>query len=161
MLVKDNRSRHLRFGDSSYLLEPNLKEGQGGLRDFHMMLWIAGIMSGLKQTRDLEYSGYLSEKEFETMMESVLFIHNVRNRLHYIAGRKNDQLHMEYQIKLADLMQFQKKNGQEPVEIFLGELHGHMEQIKQQHLIFLSELGHLKPRTIGKEKKHTKQDRSP
>ena len=144
MLIKENRERHLHFGDSSYLLEPNLKDGQGGLRDFHTMLWIARIMSGLMQTRDLEYSGYLSEKEFKTMMESVYFVHHVRNRLHYLSKRKNDQLYMEYQIKLADLMKFQKKNGQESVELFLGKLHGHMERIKQQHLIFLSELDHVK-----------------
>ncbi len=150
MLVEESIERHIHYGDSSYLLEPNLKEGQGGLRDFHTMLWIAKIKSGLKQTRDLEYFGYLSDKEFKLMKQSIEFIHDVRNRLHYIAGRKNDQLHMEYQIKLADMMKFRKKNGRESVEIFLGKLHGCMEQIKQQHLIFLSEPGCLKPRILMK-----------
>jgi len=56
-LVETNQARHARFGDSAYLLEPNLKEGQGGLRDFHTMRWIACIRSGLKQVRDLEYMG--------------------------------------------------------------------------------------------------------
>ena len=57
-LVETNRDRHRHFGDSSYLLEPNFKEGQGGLRDYHTMLWIAKIKSGIKHRRDLEYYGY-------------------------------------------------------------------------------------------------------
>ncbi len=141
MLVEESIQRHLHFGDSSYLLEPNLKKGQGGLRDFHTMLWIAKIKSGLKQTRDLEYFGYLSDKEFNIIKKSIDFIHDVRNRLHYITGKKSDRLHMEYQIKLSNLMKFRGKNGQKPVELFLGKLHSCMEKIKQQHLIFLSEPG--------------------
>ncbi len=144
MIVEDNRKRHLRFGDSTYLLEPNLKEGQGGLRDFHTMLWIARIKSGLKHPKELEYLGFMSENEFADITRAVLFVQNVRNRLHHLANRKCDQLHMEFQIQIADLMKFKKKEGQEPVERFLGELHGHMELLKRQHLIFLSELGYLK-----------------
>ncbi|MBL7207109.1 MAG: hypothetical protein ISS67_01110, partial [Desulfobacterales bacterium] len=61
-LIENNRKRHQRFGDSTYLLEPNLKEGLGGLRDYHTMLWIAKIKSDIKQPRDLEYYGYLSHE---------------------------------------------------------------------------------------------------
>jgi len=139
LLFNENNKRHLSYGDSSYLLEPDLKQGQGGLRDFHMIIWIAKIMSGLIQINDLMYLGYIPEKEFDVLIESVSFIHNVRNRLHHMVGRKNDHLYMEFQTKLADLMKFQKQNGQKPVEIFLGELHGRMDVIKQQYLIFQSE----------------------
>ena len=55
-LIENNRQRHRYFGDSAYLLEPNLKDGQGGLRDYHTMLWIARIKSNLRQFRDFEYS---------------------------------------------------------------------------------------------------------
>ncbi len=140
-LVERNNDRHLRFGDSSYLLEPNLKEGQGGLRDYHTMLWIARIKSNIKQLRDLEYHGYLSHDEFQAFVKALSFIWYVRNHLHQLTGRKCDQLYFEYQIKLADVLNFKKTNGLEPVERFLGALHGEMEFIKQQHLIFLYELG--------------------
>ena len=82
-LVQNNLERHLRQGDSAGLLEPNLKEGQGGLRDYHTMLWIARIKSGLRQARDLEYRGYLSHEEFQTLKTSLNFIWKVRNRLHF------------------------------------------------------------------------------
>jgi [protein-PII] uridylyltransferase len=145
-LVENNEMRHVHYGDSAYLLEPNLKEGQGGLRDYHTMLWIGQIEYNIKQPRDLEYFGLLSHEEFRTLRRSLAFTWNVRNRLHYLCGRKCDQLHFENQIKLAETMNYKKSNGQQPVERFLAELHGRMESLKQQHLMFLYELGFEKKR---------------
>ncbi len=143
-LVETNQERHLRFGDSAYLLEPNLKEGQGGLRDYHTMLWIARIKSNLKQPRDFEYLGYLSHEEYRQMVDALQFIFDVRNRLHLLSNRKNDQLHFEHQIRLARALGYRRRDGQQPVEQFLGDLHEQMEFIKQQHLIFLFEQGYEK-----------------
>jgi [protein-PII] uridylyltransferase len=140
-LVERNRERHQRFGDSSYLLEPNLKEGHGGLRDYHTMLWIARIRSNLKEQRDLEYDGFLSHDEYRTLSEAVSFIWYVRNHLHHIANRRCDQLYFEYQEKLADVLGYKAVNGFQPVERFLGVLHGHMESVKQIHEMFIYELG--------------------
>jgi [protein-PII] uridylyltransferase len=128
-LVENNELRHAHFGDSAYLLEPNLKEGQGGLRDYH-----------------IEYLGLLSHAEFQTLMQSIAFIWKVRNRIHYICGRKCDQLHFENQVKVARSLNYKSNNGQEPVERLMGELHGRMEALKQQHLVFLHELGYEKKR---------------
>ena len=145
-LVDNNELRHAHFGDSTYLLEPNLKEGQGGLRDYHTMLWIARIAFNARQSRDLEYLGLLSHEEFQILMRSIAFIWKVRNRIHYICGRKCDQLYFENQVKVARSLNYKKTNGQEPVERLMGELHGRMEALKQQHLVFLHELGYEKKR---------------
>ena len=145
-LVESNQARHVHFGDSAYLLEPNLKEGQGGLRDYHTMLWIGQIEFNAKQPRDLEYFGLLSHEEYLALRRSLNFIWKIRNRLHHLCGRKCDQLHFENQIKLAELLNYKRINGQQPVERFLGELHGRMEALKQQHLMFLYELGLEKKR---------------
>jgi len=145
-LIENNTMRHVHFGDSAYLLEPNLKEGRGGLRDYHTMLWVAQIEFNIKGSRDLEYFGLLSHEEYQSLKRSLAFIWKVRNRLHYLCGRKYDQLHFENQIKLAEVMKYKKNNGQQPVERFLGELHGRMETLKQQHLMFLYELGLEKKR---------------
>ena len=141
-LVDQSRERHRRFGDSAYLLEPNLKEGQGGLRDYHTILWIGRIKLGIRQPRDLEYFGYLSHEEYQSMRKALFFIWGVRNRLHFKSGRKSDQLYFENQIDLAESMQYRQKNGQQPVESFLGDLHANMDFMKQQLLMFLSEQGH-------------------
>lgn len=154
-LVKRNELRHLQFGDSAYLLEPNLKEGQGGLRDYHTMLWIARIEFNAKQFRDLEFLGLLSHEEFESLSASIRFVWNVRNRIHYICGRKCDQLHFENQVKLARALNYKSDNGQAPVEKFMGALHGQMEALKQQHLVFLHELGYEKPRKRKRKSQKT------
>jgi [protein-PII] uridylyltransferase len=141
-LVDTNRARHRRFGDSSYLLEPNLKEGQGGLRDYHTMRWIARIQSNLHLRRDLEYAGYLTTDEYAAFDEALRFVWEVRNRLHHASGRKNDQLHFDQQVRIARAMHYSAANGQQPVERFLGRLHGHMEFIKEKHLMFLYDQGY-------------------
>jgi [protein-PII] uridylyltransferase len=145
-LVEKNKMRHAQFGDSAYLLEPNLKEGQGGLRDYHTMLWIGQIEFNIKQPRDLEYLGLLSHEEFLALRRSLRFIWYARNRIHYLCGRKCDQLNFENQLKLADALKYKKIKHQQPVERFLGELHGRMEYLKQQLLMFLHELGFEKKR---------------
>lgn len=139
-LVETNRDRHRRFGDSSYLLEPNFKEGQGGLRDYHTMLWIAKIKSGIKERRGLEYYGYFSHDDYRRLSEALSFIWNVRNRFHLMMNRKADQIHLEQQRNLADVMGVPSVNGHLPVEHLLGQLHGHMEYVKQQHEMFLFEM---------------------
>jgi len=136
-LARSNLQRHLRYGDSTYLLEPNLKEGVGGLRDYHTMLWLGWAKYDLQQPRDLEYQGHLSHSEYLALGEALSFIWTVRNWLHYITGRRCDQLYFDYQIPLAESMGFEEHRGQRPVERFLGILHGHMECVKQLHLSFL------------------------
>ncbi len=149
-LVKSSNERHIRFGDSTYRLEPNLKEGQGGLRDYHTILWLARIEFQLKQPRDLEYFGKLSHEEFKDLTEALSFIWNVRNQLHFLAKRKCDQLNFENQILLAEKFKFKKSNREQPVERFLGQLHSRMDFIKQQHLMFLYEFGYTDRRKSRK-----------
>ncbi len=140
-LITSNTDRHEHFGDSSYLLEPNLKEGQGGLRDYHTMLWIGRITANIIQPRDLEYNGYLSHEEYKELETALAFIWNVRNHLHALTQRKSDQLFLEHQEKIADTLKFKKGHGQLAVERFLGKLHEHLEYVKQTNLIFLLEAG--------------------
>ncbi len=139
-LVQRNQDRHDRFGDSSYLLEPNLKDGQGGLRDYHTLLWIARVRSKIVQPRDLEFLGYLSYDEFLQLNRALEFIWKVRNHLHHLARRKFDQLYFEHQQTLAERLKFNDTLGQPAVERFLSKLHSEMAFIKQTNLVFLSEI---------------------
>ncbi|WP_166405248.1 [protein-PII] uridylyltransferase [Desulfonema ishimotonii] len=140
-LVRSNRERHRAFGDSACLLEPNLKEGRGGLRDYHTMLWLAKIRFGLEKPRDLEYQGYLSHAEYRSMGQALAFIRKTRNGLHILTCRKYDQLHFEHQLRLAGMFGYPADGNQQGVEKFLTDLHGHMNVIRQNHLMFLHELG--------------------
>jgi [protein-PII] uridylyltransferase len=139
-LVETSQKRHDQFGDSAYLLEPNVKEGLGGLRDYHVMRWIASCKYRVKHLSELVDSGQLARDEFQGLSEAVSFIWKVRNWLHKIAGRKCDQLYFEYQVKLAGDLGFRDGNGQQAVEMCLGEMHGHLEFVKHLHRSFLNKV---------------------
>ena len=159
LLIKKSEERHLKFGDSTYLLEPDLKDGQGGLRDYHTMLWLARVKRELRHPRDLEYSGYLSYNEYGALKDALDFIWAVRNRLHHQVGRKYDQLRFEFQAQFAGMFKFTAKFGQSPVERFLGELHEKMEYVKQHHLMFMDIFGRKRRyRTTGEK---TTKSRTP
>ena len=136
-LKRRNAERHARYGDATYLLEPNLKEGLGGLRDYHMMLWMVQALHDIGGPKDLEYLGYLSHDEFERLGEALAYVGGVRNRLHHLNGRKSDELYFEHQLRLAKDLGYEDRNGQQGVERFLGRLHQEMEFIKRQHLMLI------------------------
>jgi [protein-PII] uridylyltransferase len=142
-LLEKHELRMAIFGDASYLLEPNLKEGIGGLRDFHHILWLAKAFFDLKVPRDLEYLGELSHTEYEDLVKNADFIRLLRNRLHHLSGRKNDRLTYDYQEKIAESLGYQEQNDVLGVEHFLGRLHGAMASLKSIHRSFvLTHLSH-------------------
>jgi len=124
-------------GDASSVLEPNLKEGIGGLRDYHHILWMAKAFFSLMAPRDLEYSGKLSHKEYLGMRNHLRFIWLVRNHLHQLSGRKNDRLDFEYQEKIAPRLGYQAREDLLAVEEFMGDLHASMASIKSLNRAFV------------------------
>ena len=137
-LMEQEEIRMVTFGDASHLLEPNLKEGIGSLRDYHQILWLARVFMGLRTPRDLEYLGTFSYKEYQDLKESLGFILFVRNHLHQISGRKNDQLIFEYQEMIAQRLGFDDQKDYLAVEQFMGKLHAAMTSLKSLHRSFLT-----------------------
>jgi [protein-PII] uridylyltransferase len=125
-----NKIRLDEYGDASFLLEPHLKEGIGGLRDYHHIIWLAKVFSPLKSPRDLEYLGKLSHNEYQELRDHLNFIWLVRNHLHHLSGRKNDRLGFENQEEIARRLGFQNQKDLLAVEQFLGRLHSSMSFIK-------------------------------
>lgn len=133
-----NKLRMINFGDASHQLEPNLKDGIGGLRDYHHILWMAKSLYDIRSTKDLEYLGKLSYQEYDELTQEVLFICYVRNHLHLISKRKNDRLNFVYQEEIAKLLGYKKAGKKAAVEQFLERLHSSMESIKILHRSFLN-----------------------
>ncbi len=139
-LFEHGEKRHFDFGDSTYLIAPDLKSGFGGLRDYHTLLWYAKIKSNIKTKRDLEYYGFLTHFEYLSLKDSLSNIWKIRNFLHYITKRKCDTLHFEYQTELAGLLGYGSKNQQPNVEHFLGDLHARMDFLKQINQIAFEDI---------------------
>ncbi len=136
-LARRHEFRMASFGDASYLLEPNIKEGIGGLRDYHHILWLAKALSQLRSPRDLEYHGIFSCHEYRDLEMSVQFIGLVRNYLHGLSNRKNDRLTFDHQEEIARVLRFQDKGNRLAVEQFLAKLHASMASVKSLHRSFL------------------------
>jgi len=117
-------ARHAKYGGSLYLLQPNLKQGVGGLRDYHTALWVARATQPMVQTLDdLLHVGLLSELEMERYREGLEFLWRVRNQLHLLCGRKTDQMSFEHQEEIAAGMtrQAPEAGSELPVERFMGD----------------------------------------
>jgi [protein-PII] uridylyltransferase len=137
-LYGEGKVRMETFGDASHLLEPNLKEGIGGLRDYHHILWMAKAFLNVREPNELERLGKFSNREYNDLQECVRFILLVRNHLHQLSGRKNDRLNFEHQEKIAKRLGYKNLPKFPAVEQFLSRLHSGMESIKTLHRCFLS-----------------------
>lgn len=112
--------------DEGFLLEPDLKNGRGGLRDYHRILWLGRVRYGTGSIGGLLKRGKISEAQAQAILDLSGFLLGIRNRLHLIAGRRNDKLHFDYQKRLAEELGFEERDGSLPVERFLAALHRNM-----------------------------------
>ncbi len=114
-------SRHKKLGDSVFVLEPEVKDGKGGLRDYHAALWAAKIKFSLRSARQIAEQGLLSEKEWETYSRGLDFLWRVRDQLHYLHGRREDRLSFEDQTTLAQVLGYQGEDPLRNTESFLKD----------------------------------------
>ena len=98
---EEQRARHARFNDTAYNLEPNLKEGPGGLRDLHTLVWLARRLYGVPTLDALVPLGALGEDECATLAREKAALSRLRFGLHLVAGRREERLLFDYQKSLA------------------------------------------------------------
>jgi [protein-PII] uridylyltransferase len=122
--LKGLAERHTRFGDSLYLLQPNLKDGAGGLRDYQVSYWAMQATQPLARGReDFLHLGLLKEEELAEYDAALDFLWRVRNELHLRSGRKHDQMSFELQEQIAERQGFAPGgdgDGELPVERFMS-----------------------------------------
>jgi [protein-PII] uridylyltransferase len=126
-------ARHARFGETLYLLQPNVKEGAGGLRDYHAAYWAMQASGAFARDRfELMHQGLLTDVELADLSAALDFLWRVRNELHLRAGRKNDQLSFELQEAMASAFGFSAHADEHdlPVERFMGEYYRHARTIR-------------------------------
>ena len=123
--LAESDDRHREFGDSVYLLEPELKEGAGGLRDIHTAMWIAKVKYKVKDMRELVVKGVISERERAEIEASQDFLFRVRNALHFLTGSHQDHLTFELQDRVAPELGFGDDGTNRPVERFMKTYYTH------------------------------------
>lgn len=104
--LAERDERHRRFGDSRYMLEPNVKEGKGGLRDLHTLWWLARYTYPIHELKDLVGMKLLTSEEYRAFDQARQFLWRVRAHLHYLTGRAEERLTFDHQHALAVAMGF-------------------------------------------------------
>ena len=111
--------RHVRMGDSRYVVEPNVKDGKGGLRDLHTLYWIGKYVHGVERPSELVEAGLLTAAEYRRFDRAERFFWSVRCHLHTIAGRAEERLSFDYQKRIAEIMHYADRPGKSAVERFM------------------------------------------
>lgn len=138
--LEETRQRHARFGGSVYILEPNVKEGEGGLRDLHTAMWALKAKDG--KTFEPFSLGLINAADRRSLETSLDFILWVRNELHFGAGRKADQLTFDHQERIAALMGFQNTEKSLAVEAFMQKYYRHASNLNYYSNLILSRTLH-------------------
>lgn len=145
--LAERADRHTRQGGQRYVVEPNVKEGKGGLRDLHSLFWIAKYIHGVNSTDDLASLGIFTAEEFETFRRAEAFLWAVRCHLHFITGRATDQLSFDLQLEVAAAMGYEGGRGRRAVERFMQDYFRHATRVGELTRILLTalEAAHQKP----------------
>ena len=132
--IRALHARHEHFGASLYLLQPNVKEGAGGLRDYHVSWWVMQASHPSARGReDFLHLGLLTENELREYEAALDFLWRVRNELHLLAGRKNDQMSFEAQEQIAESFGYGRPDESRhelPVERFMSEYYRHARAVR-------------------------------
>ena len=137
--LAERDARHRKYG-ARYVVEPNVKEGKGGLRDLQTLYWIAKYLHEVQDVADLVRLGVFHEEEFQTFTRAESFLWAVRCHLHLITKRPADQLTFDLQVQVAEAMGYHDKGGRRAVEHFMQDYFRHATSVGDLTRIFLTKL---------------------
>ncbi|HLV07949.1 MAG TPA: [protein-PII] uridylyltransferase [Croceibacterium sp.] len=117
--LAERNARHKRMGDSRYVVEPNVKDGKGGLRDLQTLYWIGKYIHRVRNAAELVDRGLFTDKEYRSFRRAESFLLAVRCHLHTITRRAEDRLTFDIQREVAKRMNFAERPGKSAVERFM------------------------------------------
>ncbi len=143
--LAERDARHVRHG-LRYVVEPNVKEGVGGLRDLHSLFWIAKYIYQVTDISELVAKGVFREEEYQTFIAAEDFLWAVRGHLHLATRRATEQLSFDMQAQVAEAMGYADEKGRRGVEVFMQAFFRHATAVGDLTRIFLTELeaAHIK-----------------
>ena len=117
--LAERDERHRKSGDSRYLVEPNVKEGKGGLRDLQTLFWIAKYKYHVRDAGELVKLGVLSKQELRLFQKADDFLWAVRCHMHFLTGKPEERLSFDLQPEIARSLGYQPRPGLSAVERFM------------------------------------------
>lgn len=134
---QEQQERHLRFDDTAYNLEPNIKEGPGGLRDIQMISWVTHRHFGTESLHELVEQGFLNEHEYRELVRGRELLWQIRCGLHHLAGRREERLLFDHQRALAKLFGYRDRQGALAVELFMKRYYRTIKELSVLNEILL------------------------
>jgi [protein-PII] uridylyltransferase len=138
--LAERDERHRRMGDTRYVVEPNVKDGKGGLRDLHTLYWIGKYVHGVEEPSDLVRVGLFTSAEFKKFERAERFFWAVRCHLHMAAGRAEERLGFDHQKQIAEIMRYADRPGKSAVERFMQFYFLNAKAVGDLTGIFLAQL---------------------
>jgi [protein-PII] uridylyltransferase len=138
--LAERNERHKRLGDSRYVVEPNVKEGKGCLRDLHTLYWIGKYIHKVRSPAELVNVGLLTREEYRAFRRAETFFWAVRCHLHTITRRAEDRLTFDLQRQVASRMNFSDRPGKSAVERFMQYFFLQAKQVGSLTGVFLAQL---------------------
>ncbi|MCJ8138683.1 [protein-PII] uridylyltransferase [Falsirhodobacter halotolerans] len=138
--LAERAERHQRQGGQRYVLEPNVKEGKGGLRDLQTLYWIGKYLHRVPKAEGLVAADLFTRDEYNLFRAAEDFLWTVRSHLHYAAGRAVDKLTFDMQVEVAARMGFEDRPGRRGVERFMQEYFRQATRVGELTSVFLAEL---------------------
>jgi len=126
---KDMRDRHSRHSHTVFLQEPHVKEGCGGLRDYHNIFWVARVKRGIRDLDGLAEQRLITAATRRELEEAHDFLLRVRNELHYHSGRSTDQLTLHLQGVVCTALQYPQRSILRRTEAFMRDYYRHTRHI--------------------------------
>lgn len=117
--LRERDTRHAKWGDSRFVLEPNVKEGKGGLRDLQTLTWLARHCYGLQRASELVRDDLLTRDEWQHYRHAYEFFSTVRGHLHLLRGRADERLTFDAQLHIAEAMHFPGRTPQTKAEALM------------------------------------------
>ncbi|MCR9087312.1 MAG: [protein-PII] uridylyltransferase [Rhodobacteraceae bacterium] len=138
--LTEREQRHRKQGGQRYVVEPNVKEGKGGLRDLQSLYWIAKYVHSVDNIAELVDLGVFTQAEFDNFRNAERFLWAVRNQLHLISRRAMDQLTFDIQVQVAEALGYEDYGGRRAVEHFMQDYFRHATRVGELTRIFLTAL---------------------
>ena len=138
--LAERDARHQRQGGQRYVVEPNVKEGKGGLRDLQSLFWIAKYVHEVQDPAELVRLKVFTADEFDDFIKAENFLWAVRCHLHLTTGRATDQLNFDLQVEVAARMGYADKGGRRAVEHFMQDYFRYATETGDLTRIFLTKL---------------------
>lgn len=138
--LEERDARHKRMGDSRYVVEPNVKEGKGGLRDLQTLYWIGKYIHRVRSASDLVGAGLFTQAEYRAFRRAENFFWAVRCHMHMITGREEDRLTFDLQREVSERMNFVDRPGKSAVERFMRFYFLQAKRVGSLTGVFLAQL---------------------